>query len=202
MDKTSLEKRRTIVLVLIFIATAIVSTLILFHQPTESVSDNSSNYIKLPTSTPAALVLNKSEITAVRNLAHNGKDIGQINVKYIDNGHAVFSDLYVVKNIEGKNIILYKITQDGFYRLGQDEFTFNAAKIGGFGGYQLVFIGNDFFIVQEIGADQKQHSRLVSIFWDDKIGQFQSTFTVPKAILEVINGSNATDTGNTVLHFK
>jgi hypothetical protein len=125
---------------------------------------------------------------------YNGKDIGQINVKYIDNNHAIFSDLYVVKNIDGKNVIIYKITQDGFFRLGQDELTFDAAKIGGFGGYGLVFVGNDFFIVQEIGADRKQHSRLVSIFWDDKTGQFRSTFAVPKVILDVINGTTtATD---------
>ena len=120
---------------------------------------------------------------------HNGKDIGQIDVKYIDDQHTVFSDLYVAKNIAGKNIILYKITRDGFFRLGQVEFTFDAAKIGGFGGYELVFIGNDFFIVQEVGADNKQRSRLVSVFWDDKTGQFRSTFTIPKIILDVINGT-------------
>ena len=95
-------------------------------------------------------MFNKGEITSIRNFGHNGKDIGQINVKYVDDKHTIFPDLYVAKNIVGKNIILYKITQDGFFRLGQIEFAFDTAKIGGFGGYELVFVGNDFFIVQEV----------------------------------------------------
>jgi hypothetical protein len=145
MDKTSLINRRTIVLLFFFIATAIISVFMLFHQPPKQVADDINSYIKLPTSTPAALVFNKSEITSLHNLVHNEKDIGQINVKYTDDKHMIFSDLYVVKNIDGKDIILYKITKDGFFRLGQEEFTFDSAEIGGFGGYELVFIGNDFF---------------------------------------------------------
>lgn len=159
----------------------------------------SGQCVTLPTSTPDTLVFNKNEITSVRNLVHNGKDIGQIYVKYVDNEHTIFSDLYVVENLEGKNNILYKITQEGFFRLGQNEFTFDAAKIGGFGGYELAFIGNDFFIVQEIGTDLKQHSRLVSVFLDDKTGQFRSTFTIPKIILDVINGTTTKATSHSAM---
>jgi hypothetical protein len=190
-----LHPRLAVIAVTLFCIIVAVVAIAFSQQFTLTFPKAQDDKLASSTSSLSAIALQRDEIYFVHNLVHKGEDIGQIAVKYTDSKDVVFSDLYVVKNIDGKNIILYKTTRDGFFRLDGEDFQFDLNKLGGFGGYQLVFLGNDFFVVQELSADHKSYSSLVAIYWDDKNKQYQSTFAIPKKVLKIING-NSDGSGN------
>jgi hypothetical protein len=181
------NSRFTVIIIVILLA--IGAAIAFLQQFTFIFPQQNEGQLIAATSSLSAITLNKDEVSFLHSLVHKGEDIGQIVVKYTDSKHVIFSELYVVKKINGNYNILYKISQDGFFRFDGEEFQFDANKLGGFGGYRLVFLGNDFFLVQEISADKQTFSRLVSIYWNDKDQRFQSTFIVPKAVLDVINAT-------------
>jgi hypothetical protein len=191
------NSRFTVIIIVILLA--IGAAIAFLQQFTFISTQQNEGQLIAATSSLSAITLKKDEVSFLHSLVHKGEDIGQIVVKYTDSKHVIFSELYVVKKINGNYNILYKISQDGFFRFDGEEFQFDANKLGGFGGYRLVFLGNDFFLVQEISADKQTFSRLVSIYWNDKDQRFQSTFIVPKAVLDVINATttNSADSHTT-----
>jgi hypothetical protein len=78
---------------------------------------------------------------------------------------------------------------DGTFRFGQRDLKFDEEEYGGFRGYQLLLIANDFFVVRYLGADAKRNSDPIIVHWDDEKKQFESTLKIPKAVSDIIYDS-------------
>ncbi|GEM_PF-2773087 len=169
----------TIILILIILIAVLFLVLKLNNR-------TQNNSIALPNVTPKVLTFNRDEVFNVWELKHKGSSIGQINVKYSNKDHIIFSELYVTRNIDGKDIILYKINEGGFFRFGDRDLGFDSKKYGGFLGYRLLLIGNDFLVVQYLGIDSSKFSDPISVYWNPDKNQFQATTEVPKYVLDKV----------------
>ncbi|SRR6266481_5042677 len=131
---------------------------IVFHS--YSNTKNKIDTVHTPTTTTTLVAsFKEDEITRVGELKYNGTTyVGDIYVRYTDKSRGIFSDLIVSRDVEGKNIILYKLTKDGFFRFGERDIGFNEKEFGGFLGFIAPLIGNDFFVVQYLGADKTKFS--------------------------------------------
>ena len=139
----------------------IVFFLIRSHNDTGKDSN-----IELSHRSPSVLTFKKDEIFNAGELKSDGNIVGRVNVKYIDTKRSIFSEMYIIKNIDGKDYVLYTLKldgffelaiaymkQDGFFHSGDKDIVFVPKEYGGFLGYHLVFIGNDFFLVQYLGLN-------------------------------------------------
>ena len=145
--------------------------------------------IAAPTTTPIlAASFKEDEITKVGELRYNGSAyIGDVYVRYTDKRRNIFSDAIVSREENGKNIILYRLNKEGFFKFGEPDVSFNEKEFGGFLGYITPLMGNDFFVVQYLGADKTKISDLLVVYWDPNNKQFQATTTIPKAVLDVLH---------------
>lgn len=108
------------------------------------------------------ITLNQNDVTLVKTLkTPDGTILGNVNVTYITKD--VFTALYIVKEIDGKNIVLYKINSDGFFNtLGKEE----AVSKNNFYGYQFALIKDNYFVLHLLGNGGKDISDDATIVWN------------------------------------
>jgi hypothetical protein len=107
-------------------------------------------------------VFNKDDITLAGTLkTSDGSILGEIYVTYIDRN--VFSSLYISKEVDNKNIIVYKINSDGFFNtLGREQEISNI----NFYGYEFTRIEKDAFIVHLLTNNGKNVSDDFTVEWN------------------------------------
>jgi hypothetical protein len=146
-----------------------------------------------PTTTPNhRLSFNWSEITKAGELKFEGNYVADLNVRFIDKEHGRFSDLLVTRKIDGISRVLYSVSRDGMYSFGEPDRLFIEDEYGGFGGYQLHLIANDFFVIRYLGKDESKVSSPIIVHWNPEKKQFESTLKIPKVVEDIITGKDDT----------
>ena len=146
-------------------------------DPDGLASSNSGQIIGLIQQAIAAI----QQMISILSVGGGGTTyIGDIYVRFTDKSRNIFSDLIVSRNVDGKNLILYRVTKDGFFRFGEQEFGFDEKEFGGFLGYVTPLIGNDFFVVEYLGADKTKSSDPLIVYWDSDSKQFRVTLNESK----------------------
>jgi len=124
--------------------------------------------------TSSELTLNESDVTLIKTLkTEDGTVLGDINVVSLHSASPgplsgeslddVFTELYVTKEVDGNNIILYKVNSNGFFNtLGRDL----EISESGFYGYQFAAIYDDHFVLHLLTNDGKNTSDDVTVVWN------------------------------------
>jgi len=121
------------------------------------------------TDTHPKLTFNQSDITLVKTLkTSDGTILGNVNVTYIAEG--VFTSLYIVKEVDGKNIIIYKINENGFFNvLGKEQ----AISKDNFYGYEFALVRDDYFVLHLVSANGNGASDDDTIAWNPNKNVFE-----------------------------
>jgi len=127
------------------------------------------------------LTFNEDEVTLIKTLrTQDGTLLGDITVTGLHSAPPdpssgrklddTFTALYIVKKVDGKDIILYKINRDGFFNTRGKEMEFAQQS---FYGYQFARIYEDHFIVHGLANNGKTISDDVTIEWNSAKALFE-----------------------------
>lgn len=108
------------------------------------------------------LTFDEKNIALVKTLkSPDGSTLGDIYVTYINKD--VFSSLLVSKEVEGRNIVIYKADKDGLFNTqGKDV----GIAHGNFYGYEFSNIGDDHFIFHYLGDEGKSVGDEMTVKWN------------------------------------
>ncbi len=110
------------------------------------------------------IIIDGREAVWLDNLFDEKDLIGSIYVSYVDIGKNIFSNIYVVKEIDGKNILFYEINDKGFFnQINKDT---EIPVTSNFYGYKISTTDKDSFMVNLVSNDEKDISDDVTVQWN------------------------------------
>ncbi len=115
------------------------------------------------------IILNNNDVTYISTLKNKeGVTLGKIYVTYISKD--IFKSLYVAKEVDDKNIIIYKVNDTGFSNtLGKDL----EISQGGFYGYQFSLIKDEYFVLHYLTDNGNSVSDDVTVKWNNDKNVFE-----------------------------
>lgn len=130
---------------------------------------------------PDGAILGDLTVTHFNTLPKDPEVLNELGNDHVRNLDGAFDSLYVVKEINEKKTILYKVTREGFSNILGTEMEFANDK---FYGFQFSAVFDDYFVLHGLANNGREISDDVTVKWNYEKNIFEISLVTEKDIQE------------------